>query len=346
MSQAFQAFEKRKQDHLRLALHPDHEASEMNAFDAVRLNHEAIPDGQFDEINLSTSRFGLPCSTPFLVSSMTAGHVDAPKINQILMAACQQTGWAMGVGSQRRELDDPTCVDKWKPLRAAYPDIQLMSNIGLAQLIDAPVSQILRLLDAIQAQALIVHCNPLQECIQPEGTPQFKGAWTALEHIVKQLDRPVVVKETGCGFSVATLRRLGEAGVAAIDVSGLGGTHWGRIEGARSDKNSLAFKTAELFKNWGITTVESLIEASQLNLPCEIWASGGIRHGLDAAKAIALGATSVGFAKRMLEAAYKGEQAVCLQMQAIEHALRVAMFCTGSFKLESLKDHVCLIKPI
>lgn len=342
MSDSYHPFEQRKKDHLVLAMKPENQAVEMNAFDSLRLIHEAIPDGNLDEVSFSTTRFGSVCATPFFVSSMTAGHAEAPRINAILMEACAQTGWAMGVGSQRRELNDATQIDQWSLLRKQFPYVNLMSNIGLAQVIDASASQLKRLIDSIEASALIIHCNPLQECIQPEGTPQFKGAYQALAQLVNVLPVPLVIKETGCGFSRKTISKLTQIGVHAIDVSGLGGTHWGRIEGDRVQENTPAYHASQVFKNWGLTTVESLQFAKELDLPCEIWASGGIRHGLDAAKAIALGARSVGFAKLMLEAALSGVERVVERMEEVEHVLRITMFCTGSFTLDELQEKLCL----
>lgn len=343
MSENYQAFEQRKRDHLTLAMKNSNQASEMNDFDTLRLVHEAIPNGNFQDISLSSTLLGQSCETPFFVSSMTAGHQDAPRLNRIFMEACTQSQWAMGVGSQRRELTDSSCVDEWKALRHAFPNVRLMSNLGLAQLIDAPIAQLERLVDTLEAVALIVHCNPLQECIQPEGTPSFRGAWNALTDAAKNLSVPIVIKETGCGFSKETLKRLSDVGIAALDVSGLGGTHWGRIEGDRAEDTSLAYQTAQIFKTWGMTTVETLTFAKSLSLPYEIWASGGVRHGLDAAKAIALGANAVGFAKIMLESAlHGGTEEVYKRMQEMEHVLRVAMFCTGSFNLKALQEKSCL----
>lgn len=335
-------FEQRKKDHLIFAMKPENQAIEMNTFDSIHLIHEALPEGNFDEIDFTTVRLGLSGVNPFFVSSMTAGHDDAPKINATLMEACERTGWDMGVGSQRRELEDTSGIDQWQMLRRRYPSVRLMSNLGIAQVISAKTAQLQNVISAIEATALIVHCNPLQECIQPEGTPQFKGAFHALERLVSVLSIPLVVKETGCGFSYATMQRLADIGVHAIDVSGLGGTHWGRVEGARAETQTLASHAAHVFKNWGNTTVESLQFAKKYGIKSEIWASGGIRHGLDAAKAIALGATSVGFAKLMLEAALSGVDAVHQRMLEIEHTLKIAMFCTGSFTLKALQEKSCL----
>jgi isopentenyl-diphosphate delta-isomerase len=342
MQDTYNQFEQRKQDHIELALLPANQATEHHAFDEIQLNHEALPDFDFSEIDLTSSRFRQTVSTPFLVSSMTAGHRGAGSINRNLMEACAHQGWAMGVGSQRRELSDNQAANEWRSLRQIFPDISLLGNLGIAQLITAPLSQIQRLTEALQASAMIIHCNPLQELIQPEGTPQFKGCWQALANLVSHLPVPVVVKETGCGFSESTLKRLNDVGVAAVDVSGLGGTHWGRIEGWRAESDPVRSQAAQTFKNWGINTVKSVQNAVAINPRFEIWGSGGVRHGLDAAKLLALGATTVGFAKPMLVAALESAEQVCQIMKTIEYELKVAMFCTGSRVISELKEKACL----
>ncbi len=341
MSKDYRQFEKRKQDHIELALMQANQADESNQFDGISLIHEAIPDINFDEISIASTRFGVEVMTPFMVSSMTAGHADAVPINRHLVAACDESGWVMGVGSQRRELTDADAAGEWQPLRRDYPKVRLFSNLGLSQLITTPVSHIQRLTDALQADALIIHCNPLQECIQPEGTPLFKGSWHALAQLVTALPLPVVVKETGCGFSRSTLTRLNDMGVSAVDVSGLGGTHWGRIEGQRAVHEPMRYNTSVTFRNWGINTVQGVMDAHALKPNFEVWGSGGVRHGLDAAKLFALGASTVGFAKPMLNAALQSVDDVLLVMATIEYELKVAMFCTGSRVLSDLKEKAC-----
>jgi isopentenyl-diphosphate Delta-isomerase len=334
-------FEKRKQDHIDLALMQVNQAHELNTFDQVSLIHEALPDINFNDISIENKRFGQVVPTPFMVASMTAGHREAININRHLLAACAEKGWAMGVGSQRRELTDDEAAFEWQPLRAHYPDVMLFSNLGIAQLITTPMSQIQRLTDALGANGLIIHCNPLQECIQPEGTPEFKGSWHALAELVNALPVPIIVKETGCGFSSSTLARLNDIGIAAVDVSGLGGTHWGRIEGHRAADEPIRRKASATFHNWGIDTVQCVRAAYALKPTYEIWGSGGVRHGLDAAKLLALGATTIGFAKPMLSAALQSIEAVVAVMNSIEYELKVAMFCTGSRVLSDLKEKAC-----
>jgi isopentenyl-diphosphate delta-isomerase len=341
MQDDYSQFEQRKRDHIALALMPDNQTSELNPFDRFELTHEALPDLNFDEINISGMRFNQPVEKPFLVSSMTAGHTKAASINQHLIAACAQSGWAMGVGSQRRELTDETAAFEWAPLRRAFPEVALFSNLGVAQAVHTPLEVIQKLIDALQAKALIIHCNPLQECLQPEGTPQFKDCWQALELLTKKLPTPIVVKETGCGFSKRTLARLNDIGVGAVDVSGLGGTHWGRIEGHRASQDPLRHQAAQTFRNWGIDTLQSVQNAVSIDPQFEIWGSGGVRHGLDAAKLFAQGASSVGFAKPMLEAALQSTEQVLTKMATIEYELKTALFCTGSRTLHELKELTC-----
>jgi isopentenyl-diphosphate delta-isomerase len=341
MHEDYREFEQRKQDHIELALSSANQAIEMNVFDAFQLCHEALPDLDFSDISLAVQRFGQEVAKPFFVSSMTAGHQNASFINRNLIEACAKSGWAMGVGSQRRELSDTSAALEWQDLRHDFPKVSLFSNLGIAQLISVTPRQIDHLIQAIQATALIIHCNPLQEVIQPEGTPNFKGCWKALEHLVSHLPIPVVVKETGCGFSKTTLQRLNTIGIAAVDVSGLGGTHWGRIEGQRAVVDSIQQKAAATFKNWGINTIESVQNALSLQPTFEVWGSGGVRHGLDAAKLLALGASSVGFAKPLLEAALKSAQHVYELMLTIEYELKVAMFCTGCRVVSELKEKAC-----
>lgn len=341
MAGDYSQFEKRKQDHIELALMSSNQAEELNALDRIQLPHEALPDLNFSEIDIHSQRFGHRVLTPFMVSSMTAGHADAERINRHLLAACASSGWAMGVGSQRRELTDPSASAIWRELRQEFPHVSVFGNLGIAQLINTPIENIRRLCDELTAEAFIIHCNPLQECIQPEGTPEFKGCWDALEALVKQLALPIIIKETGCGFGPAALCRLHDIGVAAVDVSGLGGTHWGRIEGHRAQHEPMRYQAAETFRNWGITTVDSVKNAYALKPNFEIWGSGGVRHGLDAAKLIALGATTIGLAKCMLQAAVIDPASVLSAMHTIEYELRVAMFCTGSRTLANLKEKAC-----
>lgn len=351
-------FEGRKREHIQLALDPANQASPgvgQRALDQYRLIHEALPDFNFDEVRLDARCLGWPSKTPFYVAGMTAGHADAFKLNRELALACARRGWAMGVGSQRRELESresenpESGLDQWKKLREEVPDLALFANLGIAQVIDAPVAEILRVVQSLNAQALAIHLNALQEVMQPEGTPHFRGAFTAIERVVDELGNagiPVLLKETGCGFSRSTLERVARLPLAAVDISGLGGTHWGRIEGARAPAGSIHAQAAQTFADWGVSTPESVREAREVfsahknaneNSEIEVWASGGVRSGLDAAKLIALGADRVGYAKPALEAALAGEKALDHWMELQEFELKTALFCTGCRTPEALR---------
>lgn len=333
-----QQFERRKTDHIRYSLEEKNEAIGLSGIDQVELIHEALPDLDFEDINISTQSLNLNLETPFLVSSMTAGHVGSLDLNHRLARACEKRGWLMGVGSQRRELYDVKASNEWKALRKDNPKVRLLGNLGLSQLIHTPIEDVQRLVDALEATAMIVHTNPLQECMQPEGTPQFKGGLKALKELSKQLSVPVILKETGCGFSKTTLERVKDLDLAAVDISGFGGTHWGRIEGSRNTKDQVRQKAAETFQNWGISTIESLVAALKVKPTYEVWASGGVRNGLHAATLLALGAQIVGLAKPILSAALKGEEDLELEMQRIEYELKTALFCTGCINLSELKS--------
>ena len=327
-----QRFEARKREHIEHSLNPDHQAKGLSGLDQIHLWHDALPELDFQEISLATTCLGRSLPTPFYIAGMTAGHEKAFEMNRMLAHACQQRGWAMGVGSQRRDLESSSSkgLDQWKRLRDEAPDLILFANLGISQLIHAPIQEVKRVVDEIDAQALVVHANALQEALQPEGTPHFKSGLSTLQAICHELSKPVILKETGCGFAPHTLKKLSSLGLAAIDISGLGGTHWGRIEGARAEENSIQAAAAQTFAHWGVSTVDSVRAAVQI-MPTstEVWASGGVRSGLDAAKLIALGAHRVGYAKPALEAVMKGAAALEFWMELQEFELKVALLCTG-----------------
>lgn len=335
---SLQSFERRKQDHMRLAMDPRTQAEGAAGFDFVRLTHEALPDLNFSEVSLKTKILGTECDSPLYISSMTAGHQDGERINSRLAALSQSRKILMGVGSQRKELTDSSASSEWKKIRSSAPKARLIGNLGIAQVIQSSTDEVRRLVDSLEALGLFIHLNPLQECLQPEGTPNFKGGLKAIESLVKTLPVPVIVKEVGCGISAATAKRLAETGVAALDVSGLGGTHWGRLEGLRSGEQSAFYRASQAFQNWGIPTLESLVAIKESAVNIQIWASGGVRTGLDAAKLIALGAEAVGIAKPFLEGALESENALAAVLDQLELELKIALFCTGSQNLAELQQ--------
>lgn len=322
-------FEGRKREHIQHALNSAHQATGLSGLDQLHLFHEALPDLDFDELLLSSVFLGQPSPTPFYISGMTAGHADAVGLNRLLAQACASRGWAFGVGSLRRDLESGDDLDRWKELREATPHLKIVANLGISQIVETSVERIRNLLDAVGAQALAVHANALQEALQIEGTPGFRGALPALDRLCRELKLPVVLKETGCGFSRGTLKKLQTLSLAALDVSGLGGTHWGRIEGARAPRGSLQALASETFSTWGESTLDSMLAARELLPQTEIWASGGVRSGLDAAKWVALGASQIGYAKPALGAALQGESALNRWMELQEYEFKIALFCTG-----------------
>ena len=343
-----QFFEKRKKDHISLSLDPCNEAQGKSGLNQVELIHNALPELNLEDIDISQKVFGHLMATPFLVSSMTAGHENSTGLNIRLAKSCAHRGWIMGVGSQRRELNDEKAKDEWKKLREEVSGVRLMGNMGLSQLIHVHPRKIQELATSLDAMAMIVHTNPLQECVQMEGTPSFANGIEAIKHLIDELDIPVVLKETGCGISRETFQRISKLKLGAVDVSGFGGTHWGRIEGGRAqmslerNENTLKarrlMETSAVFSSWGIPTVDSLLAGVDSHLPFELWASGGVRTGLDAAKLLAMGAEVIGYAKPILEAALVSEAELDFKMSSLEYQLKTALFCTGCINLETLRE--------
>jgi isopentenyl-diphosphate delta-isomerase len=331
-----QEFEQRKRDHIQIAMDPSVQTRNLVGLDQIRLNHIALPEMDFSEIQIHDTDNTHLFPSVFFVSAMTAGHKEAESVNARIAEACAVTGWAFAVGSQRRELFDSQEAKSWLNITSKNPGIFFLGNLGLSQVSQTPVNEIKDLVQSLGAKAMMIHTNPLQEVLQREGTPQFKNGLKSLEQLCTHLGVPVILKETGCGFHKTTLKQLNDVGLHAVDVSGLGGTHWGRIEGKRVVADSPQARAAEVFQDWGISTLDSLLQAHQVKLNYRIWASGGIRHGLDAAKCIALGAKKVSMAKPILEAALISTEKIIEVMTQFEYELKIAMFCTGSKNLTKL----------
>ncbi len=339
-------FQKRKQDHIQWALDSKSQSSVNAGFDQILLHHEALPDLNFSDIHLKTDvRLGqqkFSFAAPFFISSMTAGHNEAFAINRNLAVFAQEKNILMGIGSQRKELTDSAAHSEWKKLRAEAPRAVLFGNLGISEIITHKPAEIYKLMDSLQAAGFFVHTNPLQEVFQKESSAQFKNSWASLEKFVKDSPVPVVIKEVGQGFSVKTLQRLNEIGVAAVDVSGLGGTHWGRIEGLRLDIADSRTAIWENFSDWGFTTVESLLNAKKAGLKSAVWASGGIRNSIDIAKCLVLGAQMVGMARPWLQAVTQSPDKSQDNLQQMylqwENELKTVLFCMGHSNCDELKD--------
>lgn len=339
MNEEVQRFERRKQEHIGFALDPAHQSIGYSGLEQIHLFHEALPELDFQDVSLATTRLKDVCKTPFYVAGMTAGHSMGSQLNLVLAEICQARGWALGVGSQRRELIQKNEANPWEDFKR-FDRLCVFANIGITQAIEVSPSELHRLVERLNAKVLFIHLNALQEALQDEGTPFFKGALKKLHTLVRELAIPIGIKETGCGFSKNTLERLADIGPSVIDVSGLGGTHWGRIEGARAQTQSLRAVASQTFARWGEPTVNSVLAAEKIfqKTDTEIWASGGVRTGLDAAKLIALGASQVGYAQPALQAALEGQESLDRWMQQQEFELKVALFCTGCATPQSLRQ--------
>ena len=327
----------RKDQHLDVVLSGGGRHARDAGFDAIRFVHEALPDLDHAKIDLGVDFLGRRLKAPFLISSMTGGPTRAEAINAHLAEAAQHLGIALAVGSQRGALEGGAHGGLNASLRNRAPDTPILANIGAAQLTQGfGVDQARRVMEMIGADALIVHLNPLQEACQPEGDRDWWGVGAALEALIRKLDSPVVIKEAGAGISATTARRLIDMGAAAIDVAGAGGANWGLIEGERATKPSDKAH-ALVFADWGIPTARAIAEERAACPDAVIIGSGGVRNGLDAAKAIRLGADLVGQAAGVLEAATVSTDAVVAHFHLAIRQLRTACFCTGSASLADLK---------
>ena len=327
----------RKDQHLDVILAGKARHGLDTGFADVRFVHEALPDLDHGKIDLGTDFFGRRLKAPLLISSMTGGPARAEAINTRLAEAAQHLGIALAVGSQRAALESGGQAGLDMALRLKAPDTPILANIGAAQLTRGfGVDEARRVLDMIAADALIVHLNPLQEACQPEGDRDWWGVGAALEALVKALDAPVVVKETGAGMSAATAKRLLAMGVAAVDVAGAGGSNWGTVEGQRATAEADKAHAAA-FADWGIPTARSIADIRSACPRALIIGSGGVRDGVDAAKAIRLGADMVGQATGVLAAATVSTEAVVDHFQTVIRQMRTACLCTGSANLTALR---------
>lgn len=328
---------RRKDEHLRICLEGDVSSEGITTgLQNYRLVHCALPELNLDDIDLHTEFLGKTLQAPVLISPMTGGTAQARRINRNLAKAAQALGIAMGVGSQRAALEDPRQIATYQ-VRDIAPDILLFANLGAVQLnYGYSLDQCRRAVEMIGADALMLHLNPLQEALQPGGNTDFAGLLDKIAAICAGLDVPVVVKEVGWGISAAVAKQLAEAGVAAIDVAGAGGTSWSAVESYRS-KNPLQQRVAEHFVHWGIPTAEAIQQVRQAlpNLP--LIASGGIRSGPEAAVAIALGADLVGVAHPLLNPATLSAESVQYKLELLTTGLRIAMFAAGCRDVAALK---------
>lgn len=327
----------RKMDHIRINLEEDVSSKLTTGLDRIHFIHEALPEIDLDDIDPSIEVFGKRLSAPLLISSMTGGTPEAKKLNFILAEAAQETGISMGIGSQRAAIEDPDLADTFR-VREVAPDILLFANLGAVQL-NYGYSEIecLQAVEMIEADALILHFNSIQEAVQPEGDTRFSNLLPKIENVCRQLSVPVIAKEVGWGFSAQTAKRLADVGVQAIDVAGAGGTSWSQVEMHRAKTDSQK-RLAGAFINWGIPTAESVEQIKAAVPDLTIFASGGLRSGVDIAKSIALGAVLGGMASPYLKAADKSLDLTVETIMSIIREFQVCMFGIGAINIHTLQQ--------
>jgi isopentenyl-diphosphate delta-isomerase len=328
--------DQRKADHIKINLEQDVRSSLTSGLENYHFIHEALPELDLNRLDTSLNLFAKKLSSPILISSMTGGTSEAETINLRLAEAAQACGIAMGVGSQRAAIEHPEQAKTFQVRRVA-PDILLFANLGAVQLnYGYGIDECKKAVDMIQADALYLHLNPLQEAVQDAGDTNFAGLAKKIEEVCKKLEVPVIAKEVGWGISERTAKLLSDCGVQAIDVAGAGGTSWSQVEMHRAP-DEFTRQLAATFVGWGIPTAESILNVKKATPDMTIFASGGIKDGLDIAKCIALGATLGGMAGNFLKAAAISTEKAVDMMKLTKRQIEVTMFACGVAKLESLQ---------
>lgn len=332
----------RKMDHIRICLEKQVESG-IRPFDDLVLVHRALPEIDESEIDTSCSFFGRRLDFPLIISAMTGGHPDTKDINVRLAEAAQEMKVALGIGSQRAALEDPAQVETFSAVRDAAPDVPIIGNIGAVQLCKSGPEVLERLAEMVDADAIAVHLNFLQESIQPEGDREASGVIDAIKSAAKG-SVPIMVKETGAGISREAASQLVEAGAKIIDVSGVGGTSWSGVEAYRAEnaEDPESFQMGRLFWSWGVPTPASIVECASAG--AQVVASGGIRSGIDVAKSLAIGASMAATALPLLGPATTDTAEVVKSLRGFERALRISMFLTGSKDLSKLKSAPLVIR--
>ncbi len=330
--------ESRKVDHIKINLERDVQFPNLTTgLEHYRFMHQALPELDLANVDPRVTLFGKTLSAPILISSMTGGTDMAKRLNRSLAEAAQAHHIAMGVGSQRAAIEDKALADSYR-VRDIAPDILLFANVGAVQLnYGYGIDQCRRAVEMLEADALILHFNVLQEAVQPEGDTNFAGLLDKVAEVTTSLGVPVIAKEVGWGFSEANCRQLAEAGVAAIDVAGSGGTSWSEVEYHRAPTEFHA-RVAAAFADWGIPTADAIQYAKRGAPTLPIIASGGLKNGIDIAKSIALGATLGGMAGPFLKAADQSVSAVEDLIRETYAQVRVAMLASGAASISALQQ--------
>lgn len=335
--QAESATQTRKSDHLRVCLEEDVQFRQTTGLERYRFTHCCLPELDQQDIDLRTTFLGKTLAAPLLISSMTGGTELARLINFRLAAAAQRHGLAMGVGSQRVAIESPQVASTFA-VRSVAPDILLFANLGAVQLnYRYGLEECRRVVDWLEADALILHLNPLQEAVQTHGDTNFRGLLDKIATLCQQLPVPVIAKEVGNGISAVMAQRLIAAGVQAIDVAGAGGTSWARVESERA-RDRKQQQLGQTFANWGIPTAECITTIRQVAPQLPLIASGGLRDGLEVAKTLALGADVAGLALPFLQAAAESDAALDQLIEILTAELSTVLFCTGSPNCAALRN--------
>lgn len=329
------AIESRKQDHLELTARGDVGfRTQGTLLSDVQLVHDALPELHLDEVDLSCTVLGKRLRAPILIAAMTGGTDHAGAINRDLAKIAEARGYAMGFGSQRPMLVNDAAVNTYA-VRDVAPNALLLGNVGAVQAVQLEPEAVLRLAQAVGADALCVHLNPAMEVVQPEGDKDFRGCLPQIARLAAELPLPIVAKETGCGISLSVAQRLAAAGIEHVDVSGAGGTSWVGVETLRASGEGRAL--GELFWDWGIPTGASVLATHHVGFRT-VFATGGLKTGLDIARAIVLGATAGGLARPVIQAYYDGgSDAVVRYLEQVERELRTAMLLVGAANLAQLQ---------
>jgi isopentenyl-diphosphate Delta-isomerase len=325
----------RKADHLDLAARGDVAFRKSTLLECVELVHDALPELDFDDIDLGCEMLGKRLQAPIIIAAMTGGTERAKRINLELAEVAEELGLGFGLGSQRAMLQEPSATSSFQ-VRAVAPTALVLGNIGGVQAMQMQPSALAALVDGIGADALCIHLNPAMELIQVDGDRKFRGVLAQIGRLVRELPCPILVKETGCGMSASVASRLHGAGVRHVDVSGAGGTSWVAVEAERSFEARRAI--GETFREWGIPTAVTVASCAKSGFQT-IVATGGISSGLDAARAIALGATVVGMARPLLIAFENGGKlAVRNTLLRVQTELRIAMLLCGAVNLAAMRS--------
>lgn len=330
---------KRKAEHISISLKHNVQARKVTTgFEDAIFIHKALPEINRQQIDLSTTVFGHKFAAPLIAGAITGGTQEATKINATIAEAIEELGLGMGLGSQRAALEDKKLEESFAVARKKAPSAFLIANIGGVQLVNGyGLKEVKKAMNMIEADALAIHLNALQETAQPEGQTNFAGILEKVGQIAEELDKPIIVKETGAGIAAEEAKKLQAAGAKGIDVSGAGGTSWAAVEYYRAKELQDAFRRrlGDLFWDWGIPTAASVVEVSQtVSIP--VIASGGVRNGVDVAKALALGSSLTSLSQPVLRAAVKGVQETRGMLSLLMDELRNVMFLVGAESIEAL----------